>query len=253
MPEWFETFFGGLYGRVLANQFAEETSREQAAMIRAILRLRKGQRVLDVPCGLGRITLPLARAGLRMTGVDLTASYVRKARALAKKKRLNARFIAQDMRRIDFDNEFDAAVNWFTSIGYFSDKDELAFCRRVFRALKPDGRFLVEANNKTWVNAHFVAFRPECSVGGVRVSEKCLARGRGGRLKMRWIFRRGNRTERCVLVLKQYDGPMLRKLLRKAGFRDVKLYGRPPLGRLTRHSKRLIAVGVKPKDAASAS
>ncbi len=248
MPEWFETFFDGLYGRVLANQFAEEKSREQAAMIRAILRLRKGQRVLDVPCGQGRITLPLARAGLRMTGVDFTKSYIRKASALGKRKRLTARFIARDMRRIDFDGEFDAAVNWFTSIGYFSDKDELEFCRRIFRALKPGGRFLVETMNKTWVNAHFVAKRPECSVGGVRVSERCVRRRLGGRLKMLWTFRRGNRTERRVLVLKLYDGPALRKLLRKAGFRGVRFYGRPPLGRLTRHSKRVIAVGVKPKD-----
>jgi ubiquinone/menaquinone biosynthesis C-methylase UbiE len=253
MPEWFEAFFDGLYGRVLAGSFDEVKSREQAAMIRAVLNLRKGQRVLDIPCGMGRITLPLARAGLRMTGVDITKSYVRRAAALAKKKRLNARFVAEDMRRIDFDGEFDAAVNWFTSIGYFSDKDELEFCRRVFRALKCGGRFLVEAINKTWVDAHFSRNHPEQTVGGVRIGQQVLRRARDGRVRVLWTFRRGNRAERRVLVVRHYDGPALRKLLRAAGFRDVRFFGRPPLGRLTRHSRRLIAVAVKPKGPASAS
>ena len=253
MPEWFDTFFDGLYGRVLAGSFDEARSRKEAVMIRAVLRLRKGQRVLDVPCGLGRITLPLARAGLRTTGVDITKRYVRKAASLAKKQRLSARFVAEDMRRIDFDGEFDAVVNWFTSIGYFSNADELEFCRRVFRALKPGGRFLVEAINKTWVDAHFFRSHPEQTVGGVRIRQKVLRRARDGRVRMLWTFRRGNRTERRIIVLRHYDAPALRKLLRASGFRDVRFFGRPPLGRLTRHSRRLIAVAVKPKGAASAS
>ena len=248
MPEWFETFFEGLYGRVLAARTHDAKSRQEAALIRKILRLRKGQRVLDVPCGQGRIALPLARTGLRVTGVDLTKSYIRKATALAKKKRLNARFIAQDMRRIDFDNEFDAAINWFTSIGYFSDKDELEFCRRVFRALKPGGRFLVEAMNKTWLLAHFSRDKRDQRVGGVRVVEWAVWDSRAGRVHSTWVFERDRRRERHRLVLRPYDATDLRRLLRKAGFRDVKFHDSRSAGPLTRHSKRLIAVAVKPRD-----
>jgi hypothetical protein len=43
-----------------------------------------------------------------------------------------------------------------------------------------------------------------------------------------------------------YTAPQMRRLLRKAGFRDVRFFGRSPLGRFTRHSPRMIAVGTKP-------
>ena len=85
MAAWYERFFEGLYGRVLANQGKDDPA--EARMVRRLLRARKGQRILDVPCGLGRLTLPLARLGMEMTGVDLTARYIRKARQLAQRRR----------------------------------------------------------------------------------------------------------------------------------------------------------------------
>jgi len=144
MTAWYERFFDGLYGRVLSSQFERAKSLEQARVIKRLLRVRRGQKVLDVPCGQGRITLPLARAGLAMTGVDLTRAYLTKAARLARRARLRVRFLQADMRAIAFENEFDAAFNWFGSFGYFSDADNRAFCRRVMAALKPGGRFLVE-------------------------------------------------------------------------------------------------------------
>lgn len=71
---WYEQFFDGLYAEVLAAQFEQARTLKQARMIKRLLRLRKGQSVLDIPSGLGRISLPLARAALTVTGVDLTAS-----------------------------------------------------------------------------------------------------------------------------------------------------------------------------------
>jgi hypothetical protein len=43
-----------------------------------------------------------------------------------------------------------------------------------------------------------------------------------------------------------YTSPEMRAMLRAAGFHDIVFYGYPPFGRLTRHSKRLIAVARKP-------
>ena len=80
--EWYETFFDGLYARVLAGQSDRSRTLQEARTIKRVLRLRKGQQILDCPCGLGRITFELAGMGLNVTGTDLTASYIGRAHRL---------------------------------------------------------------------------------------------------------------------------------------------------------------------------
>jgi len=246
---WYETFFGGLYGRVLAAQFDESETLDQARAVRRVLGLRRSRRVLDVPCGMGRLTLPLARSGLEMTGVDLTGGYIRRARRAARREGLDVRFITSDMREIAFDAEFDAAFNWFGSFGYFSDDDNLAFGRRVFAALKPGGRFAVEALNKSRL---LRVLHPEGgtpggqTIGGVHVTHSVHFDETAGRIHDTWTMSRGKTTEVRSISIRLFNGAEMRSLLRAAGFREIRLYGYPPLSRFTRHSRRLIAVGRRP-------
>ena len=144
MAAWYDEFFGGLYARVLAGTFDEARSLKDARTVKRLLKLRKGARVLDIPCGMGRLTLPLARMGLIMTGVDLTGRYIKQARRHAKQESLDVGFRQDDMRKVDFDSTFDAAFNWFGSFGYFSDADNLNVCRCMYKAVKPGGQFLVD-------------------------------------------------------------------------------------------------------------
>lgn len=245
MGEWFEEFFGGLYAKVLPKVFDEAQTREDVRVVKRLLRLRKGQRVLDIPCGMGRLAVPMARMGLAMTGVDLTRSYVRRARRYARQEGLDVRFVCGDMREIAFEAEFDAAFNWFGSFGYFSDADNLRFCKRVFEALKPGGRFLVEGMNKSWLLARFQP-RSDQTVGGVRIVEHRRLDAGSGRAASTWTFSRGGVSERRRSSMRVFNGAEMRTLLRAAGLRDITLFGYPPLGRFTRHSKRLIAVGRRP-------
>jgi len=245
MPSWYEQFFGGLYSHVLAHQFDDATSLKQARLVKRLLKVRQGARVLDIPCGQGRLTLPLARMGLEMTGVDLTPSYVRKARRLARREGLAARFLCRDMRRIDFDGEFDAAFNWFSSFGYFSDADDLAFLKRVLAALRPGGRFAIEMINKSFVVAHLRRTHRHV-FGGVDVCVRNRWDAQTSRMVSLWTFRRGKAAERHRTCNRLYNGHDMRGVLRQAGFRDVALVGWPPVGRLTRHSRRLIALARRP-------
>ena len=245
MAEWFETFFDGLYGQVLGNVFHESRSLDQARLIKRLLRARKGQRVLDIACGLGRLTIPLANMGLVMTGVDLTAPYVRRARGRAKRQGVDVRFIRQDMRDIAFDAEFHAAFSWFTSFGYFSDADNLRFCKRALQALKPRGRFLVETINKSAVLARFRP-RSENLAGRVKIVQHNRWHAKASRMHSTWTLTKDRVTERHRISLKLYSGAEMRKLLHAAGFREIQLYGRPPFGRFSRHSRRLVAVARRP-------
>ncbi len=53
---WYETLFSGLYAEVLGGDPHTVRAAEQARLVKHLLRLRSGQRALDVPCGQGRIT-----------------------------------------------------------------------------------------------------------------------------------------------------------------------------------------------------
>lgn len=244
--EWFSKFFNGLYVKVLDKQFDEAQTLRHVRIVKRLLRLRKGQRVLDIPCGMGRITIPLARMGIEMTGVDLTAPFLRRARRRAGKAGLDVRFIRGDMREIAFDGEFDAAFNWFGSFGYFSEEDNLAFCKKVLRALRPGGRFLIEGVNKSWLLPHFLK-KSESLISGVRIIHRNRWDARRQRVLSVWTLSKGRRTQRRRVSMRIYNGAEMRSMLRAAGFCDIKLYGYPPLGRLTRHSRRLIAVATRPR------
>ena len=249
MAEWFETFFEGLYQQVLPKQFDAAASLEQAKTVKRLLKVRKGQRVLDVPCGCGRITIPLAQMGIEMTGFDLTAGFLRRARRDARKAGATVRFIQGDMRQMDFDGEFHGALNWFTSFGYFSDEENLDFLRRVWRALRPGGRFLLELMNRSWLQTHF---RPEHdqTVGSIHIAHKNRLDPATGRIDGTWTMTRGKTVESHRIHLRLFNGTDIRKMLRQAGFRDIQLHAHArdgATGRMTRHTPRFIAVATKPR------
>ena len=180
-----------------------------------------------------------------MTGVDRTASYVRRARRATREVGLDVQFDLLDMREIDFDGEFDAVFNWFGSFGYFSDHDNLRFARQIFAALKPGGQFLVEGLNKSWLLANFKPHREE-KIGGVMLRHHGRWDARKKRLFDTWTLTSRGRTERQTVDMRLYNGTEIRSLLQTIGFREMRLYGYPPLGRFTRHSRRWIALARRP-------
>ena len=244
MAEWFERFFGGLCGHVLRNTWTEEQNAAQALLIKRLLRLRRGHAALDVPCGLGRISIPLARLGVNVTGVDFMETYLRSARRTASKLSFPCRFVKSDMREIDFRGEFDAVINWFTSFGYFDERGDEEFSRRIYRALKPGGKFLIEVVNRP---ALLRRFRPcaEESVAGVSIKHRRRFHKETGRLVECCTLSKGERKEQHRLLLRLYTAAELGKLLRRVGFERVDFFGNPPLQPYSQSAKRMIAVGYK--------
>lgn len=68
-----------------------------------LLDARRGDRVLDLFCGLGNFTLPIARGGAQVTGIEGNPALVARARENARANALegNTRFIAGDLYQID--------------------------------------------------------------------------------------------------------------------------------------------------------
>jgi len=155
--------FGDDYLYFYAESIDEGHSDDDAAEILGRLDLPPGSRVLDAPCGHGRISRRLATAGLCVTGVDLSARFVAMAQAGAAGPEGRQSFVRGDLRHLPVRGPFDAVVCWFTSFGYHDDDD----CRRVLaefhRVLRPGGRLLIETMQHDGVVRHFTA-APDATV-----------------------------------------------------------------------------------------
>ncbi|HEX8582053.1 MAG TPA: class I SAM-dependent methyltransferase, partial [Acidimicrobiales bacterium] len=106
-PHWFEAVADHLGAAYLRYSFTKGTAQEVAFLV-DVLGLRPGQRVLDVGCGPGRHAHALARLGVEVVGVDVSARFVDLARRDAPP---GATFVRADARDLAFDAEFDAAVS----------------------------------------------------------------------------------------------------------------------------------------------
>lgn len=130
----------------------EARIQEQVDGLERLLSLKFRARVLDLGCGAGAQTLELARRRYRVVGMDSSARALGDARESARAESLTVHFLAQDMRAIPYEEEFDAVVNTRNPLGrYPAERDDLKCLRAVQKALKPWGRLLLDLLNREWV------------------------------------------------------------------------------------------------------
>jgi len=117
------------------------TATNRAATIVAALRIAPGMLVIDVGCGPGRVTLPIARA-IRPDGevvaIDVQRGMLDRARERARLEGItNIRFVECAVGRDELDvTDADRAV-LVTVLGEIPDRE--AALRAIFAALKPGG------------------------------------------------------------------------------------------------------------------
>jgi len=240
MPDWFETMEEHLWLLPVHRiQIRNEKGEEEARFIKKALLLRKGQAVLDAPCGAGRIAFHLAYHGCAVTGVDLRAQFVNRARRRFRTQGLSGRFKVMDLRRMDFEQEFDGIFNWGGSFGYFSEKENLELLRRYARALRPGGRLLIDQVYREYILRHFA---PQKRRGEV------IVRNYWDKNAQRIISRRivnGRNDPKNMSSMRLYTFRETRQLFEKAGLTIEAFYGSFKGEEFRRSSPHMIAVGWK--------
>jgi SAM-dependent methyltransferase len=108
-----------------------------AAQLTKFAKISAGMKVLDVACGTGVVSVTAARAGARVTGLDLTPELLVAARENAAVARVDIDFHEGDVEQLPFgDAQFDAVVSQFGHI--FAPRPEMAIAE-MLRVLKPGG------------------------------------------------------------------------------------------------------------------
>lgn len=132
-----DTWSGASYERI-AETFAPIHDR-----IIKVLAIEPGTRFLDVACGTGGVALRAARAGADVTGIDISADQLAKARRAAETEGLSIRFDEGDCQELPYaDAEFDAVASAFGAI-FAPDHERTA--AELARVCRPGGRLALTA------------------------------------------------------------------------------------------------------------
>ena len=144
---WWEEIFNEDYFRTMEHLSPAQTQAE-ADWIEHALGVETGASILDVACGAGRQAVELARRRYEVMGVDLSVPMLARASESAQEQGVKLGLTQCDMCAMEFNEAFDAAFCIGSSFGFFDDARNAEVARRIHRALKPHGTFLLAVLNR---------------------------------------------------------------------------------------------------------
>jgi len=224
--ETWDAFFSDFYLRAYAAEEESEKAEAQALGAAKLAGVEPGAELLDVPCGYGRHSVPLGRAGYKVTGVDRSGALLEEARRRTGHER-RPKLVQADYRELPFpDASFDAALNLFSSLGYLGIEEDTRVLAQIARVLRPGGRLVLETMHRDllvlrWSDSDWrllgegrllLEQRTFDAPSGVATTTMTLIDGDGRRESRTWSVRVYAVTELLAMI-------------ERAGFEEAKCYG----------------------------
>ncbi len=250
---WYEDFFHGVSLDLWRKVISPQQTKAEADFLVKALGCNEGSHLLDVPCGNGRLSLELAARGFRVTGVDIADEFIDEARACASAlgqmqgetratvddtgevgRAFRAwiasdtpalQFALGDMRRIEGVAIYDAGYCFGNSFGFLEYAGMESFLDGVSHALRPGARFIIE----TGMAAESVLQKFEIEVSHqiddilLTIKERYLAEE--SCIDTDYVFEQNGRIESRRAKHWIYTAGEIRRMLERAGFEILNLYG----------------------------
>lgn len=226
MAEWFESeaIWRDTF-HVSFNPAKLEAGRIEIEQLLDLTEVSNGA-ALDLCCGPGRHSVPLAMRGFVVTGVDRTRFLLDEARNRAAEAGVEIEFVREDMRRFERAEHFDLAFCLYHSFGYFEDRQQdRIVLGNVWRSLRPGGLFVLECAGKETLAMRFQCLTGFTTADGVEVFIRRRLRDDWGRTENETILIDGDRARAFPYAMNLYSGHEIRGLMSEVGFSEVSLYG----------------------------
>jgi ubiquinone/menaquinone biosynthesis C-methylase UbiE len=225
-PETWDAFFTEFYLRAFREDERSAAAEAQAAAAVRLAAAPAGGDVLDVPCGFGRHSLPLARAGFRVTGVDRAQPLLDEAARRAGAERW-PKFVRADYRELPFaEASFDAALTLFSSLGYLGDEEDTRALAEIGRVLRPDGRLVIEIMHRDLLVRRFQDQDWQMlGEGRLLLEQRTFDPALGLAQTTQTLIEPGGERDSRTFSLRVYTATELLAMLERAGFAEAKCYG----------------------------
>ena len=224
--EWWRDHFSGSMLELWQAIVPPEQALDDADFLLTHGGLRPGNRVLDVPCGEGRVAVELAVRGVHAVGVDISAGQIAAARTNAAVHRVEVEWHVADMRSVLWHAAFDAAFCWGDSFGYMDDAGNLDFLAAVHRTLVPGGRWAMEMQMVAELLLPRLQARASGRAGEFEVAVRRQYDPQSGRLWVEYELARCGKNETRQASYRIHSIKEIRALLERAGFRVDQLCAR---------------------------
>jgi SAM-dependent methyltransferase len=220
-PNWFESFFEGLALDLWRSVITPEQTVSEPNFLADRLALRPGMSALDAPCGNGRHAIELARRGIAMTGLDISAEFLGEARRSAP----DIEWVHGDMRNLPWTSRFDSTYCWGNSFGYFDHDNCQRFLEAIASALKPGGRFVLESGAVS--ESILPVLQPErkLRVGDLDFLSRNTYDAVDGRMDITYTFIRGQQREVKPIHQWVHSAAEIHHMLRLAGIEPLAAFG----------------------------
>jgi SAM-dependent methyltransferase len=116
--------------------------------------LQAGATVLDLGCGPGLYAYRLAGKGLRVTGVDYSHRSIAYAASYAIEHGLEISYRYQNYLELTDENQYDAVLLIYGDFCPLSPSQRALLLQNVLRALKPEGRFVLDVSTRECRKRH---------------------------------------------------------------------------------------------------
>jgi ubiquinone/menaquinone biosynthesis C-methylase UbiE len=239
---WWESWFGEEYLDLYPHRDLD-SARSEAAFALEHLPSRPTP-LLDLCCGSGRHSLPLAAAGVAPVGLDYSAPLL----DVARRRNPSLPLVRGDMRALPFrDSCFRSVVNFFTSFGYFlGETENAAVVTEIERVLESGGAFLCDTFHRDYALARLVPEeRRRCGDREYRIRRTW--NGETARLEKEIEVRRHGSIETFRESVRAYTADELVALLQGAGLRVEATWGGFDAAPVGPDSPRLIVLARKPQ------
>jgi ubiquinone/menaquinone biosynthesis C-methylase UbiE len=236
-----DALFDELYLRTYARMDRGVDDEAEASAAIALAGVEAGAEVLDAPCGYGRHSIPLARAGYRVTGVDRSSVLLDEARQRANEGEW-PRWVHADHRQLPFaDASFDVALNLFSALGYRGEDGDVQTLSELRRVLRPAGALVVETMHRDRLMRMFQPRRWELLPDGdLVIDERSFDYAAGEIEATHTLVEAGGQRRSMAYRLRLYTATELIRLLQAAGFSDVEAFGDFQRRDLSEHTRLVL-------------
>lgn len=245
--EWFaEEAFWNIFYECMFN---DDTFHAGASEIHDMMNILAppGDMLVDLGCGPGRHSIPLALAGYRVIGVDLMPELLDRAKIYARESGADVSWLQADMRGFTLSESVDGIVCMWTSFGYFDRKEDdgqvLAQC---FSHLRPGGRLMIDTVGKEVIARDVQPVHLTEYESGNLLVERPAITDNYCRYENEWLLVVGDRVHRRQWGHWIYSASELHSLLEAAGFTDVEVYGSLQGDDYDQDAERLIVAATRP-------